>query len=104
MITVTIIRKQDAYQMMKVTGHAQSAPYGEDLVCAAVSAIMTGGINALDLKQAKVTNIEGLSEIQVLDLHHQPNQAVYRVMMTQLTTIAEAYPKYIRIRIKEATL
>jgi uncharacterized protein YsxB (DUF464 family) len=25
-------------------------------------------------------------------------------MMTQLTTIAEAYPKYIRIRTKEETL
>ncbi|MEY3609975.1 MAG: Cysteine protease Prp, partial [Bacillota bacterium] len=38
MIQVSIIRSNQLYRMMKVTGHANSAPYGEDLVCAAVSA------------------------------------------------------------------
>ncbi len=101
MIVVTIIKKKQVYQMMKVTGHANSAPYGEDLVCAAVSAVMTGGINALDLTGAMVKNIEGLSEIQVKDPQLTKNQQVYQVLHIQLETIAEAHPKFLKINIKE---
>ena len=101
MIQVTIIRSKQLYRMMKVTGHAHSAPYGEDLVCAAVSAVMTGGINALNLKTVKVKNIEGLSEIQITNLQNLENQSVLHVISTQLQTIANDYPKYIRIQTKE---
>jgi uncharacterized protein len=103
MIQVTIIKNQTGYQMMKVTGHAQSAPYGEDLVCAAVSAVLVGGSNALDLKAAKVTHRDGLSEIQVKDVNHRSNQNVYQVIQVQLETIARDYPRYIKIQIKEKT-
>ncbi len=101
MIQVTIIRSKQLYRMMKVTGHAHSAPYGEDLVCASVSAVMTGGINALNLKAVKVKNIEGLSEIQITNLQNLENQSVLHVISTQLQTIANDYPKYIRIQTKE---
>jgi uncharacterized protein len=101
MIQVAIIQTKHLYKMMKVTGHANSAPYGEDLVCAAVSAVITGGINALDLKAVKVKNTEGLSDLQILDLNHEGNQAVYKVMHVQLQTIANEYPKFIRINLKE---
>ncbi|MBM3910010.1 MAG: ribosomal-processing cysteine protease Prp [Firmicutes bacterium] len=104
MIQVTIIRNKKFYRMMKVTGHANSAPYGEDLVCAAVSAVMTGGINALDLQAVKVKNTEGLSEIQITNLQNLENQAVLQVLMTQLQTIANDYPKYIRIQTKEENI
>jgi uncharacterized protein YsxB (DUF464 family) len=87
--------------MMKVTGHANSAPYGEDLVCAAVSAVVTGAINALDLQAVKIKNTEGLSDLQILDPKHESNQSVYRVMHIQLQTIANDYPKFIRINLKE---
>lgn len=101
MIQVSIIRSNQLYRMMKVTGHANSAPYGEDLVCAAVSAVMTGGINALNLKAVKVKNTEGLSEIQITNLQNLENQSVLRVISTQLQTIANDYPTYIRIQTKE---
>ena len=104
MIQVTIIRSKQLYRMMKVTGHAHSAPYGEDLVCAAVSAVMTGGINALNLKAVKVKNIEGLSEIQVTEPQELTTQSVLHVISTQLQTIANDYPKNIRIQIKEEKL
>lgn len=104
MIQVTIIRSNQLYRMMKVTGHANSAPYGEDLVCAAVAAVMTGGINALNVKTVKVKNIEGLSEIQVNNLQDQLNQSVLNVLSIQLQTIANAYPKYIRIKTKEENI
>jgi uncharacterized protein YsxB (DUF464 family) len=62
---------------------------------------MTGGINALNLKAVKVKNIEGLSEIQITNLQNLENQSVLHVISTQLQTIANDYPKYIRIQTKE---
>jgi uncharacterized protein YsxB (DUF464 family) len=70
-------------------------------VCAAVSAVVTGGINALDLQAVKIKNTEGLSDLQILDPKHESNQSVYRVMHIQLQTIANDYPKFIRINLKE---
>ena len=32
---------------LEIKGHANSAPHGEDLVCAEVSAVVTGGFNNL---------------------------------------------------------
>ncbi|MEY3431519.1 MAG: hypothetical protein RIS53_417 [Bacillota bacterium] len=104
MIQVTIIRSNQLYRMMKVTGHANSAPYGEDLVCAAVSAIMKGGINALNHKAVRVKNKEGLSEIQVTEPQELTTQSVLHVISTQLQTIANDYPKNIRIQTKEEKL
>src|SRR5690625_7449104 len=48
MITVTIRREHDQrISSFQVSGHANSGPYGYDLVCAGVSAITFGSINAI---------------------------------------------------------
>ncbi|WP_099974924.1 ribosomal-processing cysteine protease Prp [Lactobacillus terrae] len=38
----------DQYDSFIITGHAESGPYGQDLVCAAVSAISIGTMNNLE--------------------------------------------------------
>lgn len=101
MIHVTIRRKQKLIYVLKVTGHANSAPYGEDLVCAGVSAIVTGGANALKPTGVRIQNREGLSDIQVDDLDEVSHQTTLHVIVTQLKTIAEAYPKWITIKEQE---
>ena len=101
MIRVTIRQKNKRIYVLKVTGHAMSAPYGEDLVCAGVSAIMTGGANAFDTKGIRIQNREGLSDIQVDDLDDENHQAILNVMRIQLKTIAEAYPTFISINEQE---
>ncbi|GEN31419.1 hypothetical protein HNQ35_000817 [Cerasibacillus quisquiliarum] len=47
MITVYIYRKQGEITAFELSGHAESGPYGHDLVCAAVSAVSFGAINAV---------------------------------------------------------
>ncbi|MFC4388361.1 ribosomal-processing cysteine protease Prp [Gracilibacillus marinus] len=47
MIKVTIWRKQNVIKSFTITGHAGSGPYGHDLVCAAVSAVSFGAVNAV---------------------------------------------------------
>ena len=46
MIKATFVYCDKDLKSLTVKGHANSAPYGEDLVCAAISAIVVGGLNA----------------------------------------------------------
>ncbi|NLB48525.1 MAG: ribosomal-processing cysteine protease Prp [Erysipelotrichia bacterium] len=49
MIKVKIGRASNQQiNFLEVKGHAHSAEYGKDLVCAAVSAVVTGGFNNLN--------------------------------------------------------
>jgi uncharacterized protein YsxB (DUF464 family) len=101
MIKVTIKIQNSLIRMIKVTGHALSAPYGEDLVCAGVSAIMTGGANALISPTVRIKNTDGLSEIQIEDLLDKDVQIKCRLIETQLQTIEKSYSKYIKITRQE---
>lgn len=46
MIKATVFRSQNEITAFEITGHAGSGPYGFDLVCAAVSAVSIGTVNA----------------------------------------------------------
>lgn len=49
MIKGSFIRNESGYvQSFKLTGHAESGPYGSDLVCAAVSALAISAVNGID--------------------------------------------------------
>ncbi|HLR64459.1 MAG TPA: ribosomal-processing cysteine protease Prp, partial [Pseudogracilibacillus sp.] len=47
MIKVMTTKQDNEYIAIEVSGHAESGPYGFDLVCAGVSAITFGAVNAL---------------------------------------------------------
>lgn len=47
MIHVTIYRSNNQITAFGLTGHADSGPYGYDLVCAGVSAVSIGAVNAV---------------------------------------------------------
>ncbi|WP_407269593.1 ribosomal-processing cysteine protease Prp [Radiobacillus sp. PE A8.2] len=48
MIKVTIYRKDDTIYAFELSGHAESVSEGEDLVCAGVSAVTFGTVNAIE--------------------------------------------------------
>jgi hypothetical protein len=101
MIHVTIRRKHQRIYVFKVTGHALSAPYGEDLVCAGVSAIVTGAANAFDPKGIRIHLQEGKADFQVDDVENSHHQTILELMKIQLQTIVESNPKYIQMNEKE---
>ena len=84
---------------LKVKGHANSAPYGEDLVCAEVSAIVTGGFNNLKNHQSYELKLdEGYALFKSnspLDAH---DEVVIETIVCGLKTICEANPKFIEIK------
>ena len=84
--------------MFSIKGHANSGDYGKDLVCAAVSAVTFGGLNAL--KNPKSFNIkvnDGDVKILALDNVLQSDYDVLNVILVQLLSIEKGNEQYIKI-------
>ena len=100
MIKIIINKKNQQIVEVKVTGHANSAEYGKDLVCAGVSSICVGIANALVSKDfmnyGSIDIKEGFVHIKVLKSTHDI-QVVLETLEIMLDTIEESYTKYIKI-------
>ena len=98
MIKVKIIYEGDLFKSLKVTGHANSAAYGHDLVCSAVSAVVTGGFNNLkDIESFNVTLEEGNASLEAIKEISQHDKVVIETIITGLKTIALEDPNFIKI-------
>ncbi|QIK70096.1 ribosomal-processing cysteine protease Prp [Erysipelothrix sp. HDW6C] len=103
MIKVSITKKGDSYQKMRVTGHSGSGEPGFDLVCAGVSSVMTGALNGfdtLDEDSKLVLTQEPLVEIEIIQ-SNEINQKLFEFVLIQLKTIEAAHANYIKIDEKE---
>lgn len=99
MISVNVEFIGSEVKSIMVSGHAESDEYGKDLVCAAVSAIVIGGINALEKyqKYIRIVQEENLLGVEVL-IPHQEIQMILQTILIQLQTIADSYQKNIKIK------
>lgn len=99
MIEVLILRtREHQFSQITIAGHANSGPYGEDLVCAAVSAIGVGTLNALEKSSnLHVINQEGLIKMTVLHPLNPEERIILETMLIQLNTVHESYSKFIKI-------
>ncbi|ERI11507.1 ribosomal-processing cysteine protease Prp [Aneurinibacillus aneurinilyticus] len=106
MITVQVKRRSDdTIEEITISGHAGSAEYGQDLVCAAVSAISLGCVNAVEL----LLNVElpakqgdsGFLHVQVPDDYASDLadkvQLLLEGMIASLYSVAVSHDKYVRI-------
>lgn len=102
MIKVSYSQENDIITTLEVKGHANSAEYGNDLICAAVSSILFGLFNAIDSIDPSIS-LEELGNKMVIK-NHGGNQKVndyLELAMIQLKTIEESYHQYISILRKE---
>jgi len=103
MIKVRILRMNQRIVGFIVKGHANYDEYGKDIVCAGVSAIAVGGLNAVakalnnDLTKFKVEMSEGYTSLNVLDTEKEDLQTILETIEIQFKTIEETYSKYIKI-------
>ncbi len=108
MITVTVTRENGNPVGFSVSGHANMGEYGEDLVCAAVSAIVQTailGITEVCHIQAGVSIQEGqtlciLSKDTDQDAVRRAG-IVLDTMIAGLRSIQASYPKTLKFRNKE---
>ena len=98
MIKVKIKYLENSFSSIIIKGHAKSAEYGKDLVCAAVSAVVTGGCNAIkNVEDFKIELKEGLASIEALKTITPHDEIVLETMIIGLKTIAEGNEKFIKI-------
>ena len=102
MIKIEVEKSNGCVVSIKASGHAGSGEYGHDLVCAAVSAILTGGANAInekpsfDLRLSSGDALIRLKENEMLSTH---DEIVLETILVELQTIEESYRKFIKIEI-----
>ena len=101
MIKVTIAKKENKIYRLEVKGHAGSDEYGKDLVCAAVSAVVTGGFNSISEKKSfKFIYDEGHALIEAIGNVNKHDEVVLEVIEIGLKTIAEDNSQFIKIEEK----
>lgn len=103
MIQARISMYSGLIKSLNVQGHANSGPYGADLVCAGVSSIMTGALNGLDtlFPEACKLSMEA-NAISIAVLADSPClQSALQLICIQLATMQEAYPDFIQLEKKE---
>ena len=100
MIKVTVLRQDNLIKSIEIKGHAGSGPKGHDLICAAVSAIITGGANALNKNNYNIELESGYAYIEMKEKDEDGNN-VLNTVWVQLKTVEESYSQFIRIEDKE---
>lgn len=99
MISVNVSFIGKDLKSLTVSGHANFDNYGKDIVCAGVSAVVTGGINALEseIENIKIINEENTLGVEVINSNDKI-QLILKTILIQLETIESSYKKYIKIR------
>lgn len=99
MIKVLIKYEGNKFVSLVVKGHAKSAAHGHDLVCAGVSAVVTGGLNNLETpNNFSIKLDEGLAELIRKNDVSEHDEIVIQTIVCGLKTIAESYGDYIKIQ------
>ena len=99
MIKVVIEKNNSKIISFEVSGHSNYDEKGSDIVCAGVSAIVVGGINALVNENKKAIEYEckeGYAKVLVKNIDSNI-EMILDVISTQLYTVEESYPKFIKI-------
>lgn len=101
MVKVKIEYNGKDLHSLEIKGHANSAPYGEDVVCGAVSLATFGAMNALDdLDEEFDYSIDqsgGNVSLKAKRKISEHDQIVLEVLILQLKTVEASYPKNIAI-------
>ncbi|MGX8680871.1 MAG: ribosomal-processing cysteine protease Prp [bacterium] len=105
MIKVIVTYQSDKILSIEMTGHADYAEHGSDLVCAGASAALYGVANMLHihgfLERGVIGIDEGYGYIEVKD-GTDDDQLILETLIVTLETIEEMYSDYMKIVKKEA--
>lgn len=99
MIKINVYRSGQAIAGFSVSGHANLAPHGQDIVCAGVSALTQAAVLGITNYLNKKANIEVLVGKLGVELEEPDGltNAILETMLLGLMEIAKLYPKSVRI-------
>jgi len=110
MIRITITRTESGnIQSFTMSGHANFANHGEDIVCAGASAVSFGTVNAIevltgvvaDAKQGEGGFLECVFPENLSDATGEKVQLLLEAMVVSLQGIEKEYGKHIKITFKK---
>lgn len=108
MINIVFEKVNNLATGLEVTGHANSGPHGQDLVCAGVSCIAIGGVNGLlclevDGDESKTVSESGLVSYKIFNPKHNTLQreAMFAMLYAQFATMEKQYPQHIKLSTEE---
>ena len=101
MISIDFFAAQGALTGFSAHGHADTAPYGEDIVCAAVSSLLTANTitEVLHLPAAAEMK-DGFLQLR-LSGDTAPAQVLLQGLKLHLSALSEQYPQSIQVLISE---
>lgn len=82
-----------------ISGHANFAKNGYDLVCAAISAIVFGAINSFQSIDEKEIKIKKNNILIKKNKMSTEDKIRFNMMMSQIQTVANNYPKNIELKL-----
>ena len=99
MIEIKVKKKDDVVKYIKISGHADYAENGFDIVCASVSSIAITTVNALisiNEDCLVYSEADGLLEIGILK-HDEVIDKLINNMLSLLEQLSLDYKEYIKI-------
>ena len=98
MIKVEVVKENNLYKKVSIIGHAMYADYGKDIVCSAVSSIVTTTINgciALDKDSLSYeVNDKG---VVISNIIGDNTNTLINNMVSLLKELEEKYPTNIKV-------
>ena len=108
MVRVTVFRERGIPVGFELAGHADAGAYGEDIVCAGISAItQTALLGITDVLQldAAIAREEGHMRCELTretaGEEHEKAAVVFNTMIAGLTSLQRAYPKSLKFSYRE---
>ena len=103
MIKVEIIRNNNNIKKISILGHAMYDEYGKDIVCASVSTLVISTINNILSINDKTIKVEQDNSKVIIEYILKDNiiDILINNMISNLNTLANDYPKNIKIIDKE---
>ncbi|AHF60847.1 hypothetical protein P344_02420 [Spiroplasma mirum ATCC 29335] len=100
MIKINFYKTENIISKVEIFGHANAGEVEKDLVCAAITGIASGGLNAIDQLENDTCDFtinEGLIIIKVVKNIHNL-QVILNTLYYQLLTIYQQYQNYISFK------
>lgn len=107
MVTVTITRnKENKIVQFEGSGHADFAKAGEDIICAAVSALLQSTIKGLQEYvgvSLEITKDKGYLRVKIKEINRDAIQlqtdAILETLVLGLKAIEKEYRKYMKLKV-----
>ncbi len=105
MIKITVKKREDSYISFKSSGHAGYAEEGQDIICAAVSALVINTVNSIEAftdDSIEVQEQDGYVSFRFTKPVTEKGILLMDSLILGLTDIAHSYEnQYLTVKVKE---